>query len=46
MNYKQLHSFCLRIIRAKKRLPLVAEVQFTTAGFWQEVSREIIVPQN
>jgi hypothetical protein len=45
MNIKQLHSFCLDLLTRKQRPPLIAEMRFTDAGVWEEVSRGFVLPE-
>ncbi len=44
MNFQQLHSFCLDLLLRNQKPPLIAEMCFTEAGGWQEVSRGFVVP--
>jgi hypothetical protein len=45
MTIEQLHGFCLDLLKRKQRPPLIAEMVFTEAGHWQEVSRGFVLPQ-
>jgi hypothetical protein len=46
MTIEQLHGFCLDLLKRKQRPPLIAEMVFTEAGHWQEVSRGFVLPQH
>jgi hypothetical protein len=46
MNLRELHNFCLDLIDRRQKPPLIAELQATASGDWQEVSRGFVVPQH
>ena len=46
MNIRELHSFCLDLLKRQQRPPLIVELRRLDSGFWQEVSRGFVVPQD